>query len=65
MELLVNGKSFSTKSRDILSLIEELELNIDGMVVIHNETIIKKDQYQNFILSENDRLELLNFVSGG
>ena len=65
MELLVNGKSFSTKSRDVLSLIEELELNIDGMVVIHNETIIKKDQYQNFILSENDRLELLNFVSGG
>ena len=65
MKLLVNGKSFSTKSRDILSLIEELELNIDGMVVIHNETIIKKDQYQNFILSENDRLELLNFVSGG
>ena len=65
MELLVNGKSFSTKNRDILSLIEELELNIDGMVVIHNETIIKKDQYQNFILSENDRLELLNFVSGG
>ena len=65
MKLLVNGKSFSTKSRDILSLIEELELNIDGMVVIHNETIIKKDQYQNFILSENDKLELLNFVSGG
>ena len=65
MKLLVNGKSFSTKSRDVLSLIEELELNIDGMVVIHNETIIKKDQYQNFILSENDRLELLNFVSGG
>mgnify|MGYP000868738739 FL=1 len=65
MELLVNGKILSTKNRDILSLIEELELNIDGMVVIHNDNIIKKDKYQNLILNENDRLELLNFVSGG
>jgi thiamine biosynthesis protein ThiS len=65
MELLVNGKNLSTKNRDILSLIEELELNIDGMVVIHNDNIIKKDNYQNLILNENDRLELLNFVSGG
>ena len=65
MELLVNGKNLSTKIRDILSLIEELELNIDGMVVIHNDNIIKKDKYQNLILNENDRLELLNFVSGG
>ena len=65
MELLVNGKNLSTKNRDILSLIEELELNIDGMVVIHNVNIIKKDKYQNLILNENDRLELLNFVSGG
>ncbi len=65
MELLVNGKNLSTKNRDILSLIEELELNIDGMVVIHNDNITKKDKYQNLILNENDRLELLNFVSGG
>ena len=65
MELLVNGKNLSTKNRDILSLIEELELNIDGMVVIHNDNIIKKDNYQNLILNENDRLELLKFVSGG
>ena len=65
MDLLVNGKNLSTKNRDILSLIEELELNIDGMVVIHNDNIIKKDKYQNLILNENDRLELLNFVSGG
>lgn len=65
MELLVNGKTLSTKNRDILNLIEELELNIEGMVVIHNETIIKKNEYQNIILNENDRLELLNFVSGG
>ena len=57
MELLVNGKNLSTKNRDILSLIEELELNIDGMVVIHNDNIIKKDNYQNLILNENDRLE--------
>ena len=65
MELLVNGKNLYNKNRDILSLIEELELNIDGMVVIHNDNIIKKDKYQNLILNENDRLELLNFVSGG
>ena len=65
MELLKKEKNLSTKNRDILSLIEELELNIDGMVVIHNDNIIKKDNYQNLILNENDRLELLNFVSGG
>lgn len=65
MELLVNGKKLSIKNKDILGLIEELELDIEGMVVIHNDNIIKKDKYQNLILNENDRLELLNFVSGG
>ncbi len=65
MELLVNGKKLSIKNKDILGLIKELELDIEGMVVIHNDNIIKKDKYKNLILNENDRLELLNFVSGG
>lgn len=65
MELNINGKKVTTKNNDIFSLVAELSLNLEGLVVLHNDNIIKKDHYKEIILLENDKVELLNFVSGG
>jgi len=65
MEILLNGKNQKIQNRDIFGLIRELNLSIEGLVIIHNDDVIKKDEYKNLVLNENDRVELLNFVSGG
>lgn len=65
MEILLNGKSKKIQSKDILSLVEELELVLEGLVILHNEEVIKKNDYERIKILENDKIELLNFVSGG
>ena len=65
MEILLNGKTKKVENRDLFSLIDELNLSIEGLVVLHNDEIIKKEEYKTLTLEENDNLELLNFVSGG
>lgn len=65
MEILLNGKTKKIENRDLFSLIDELNLSIEGLVVLHNDEIIKKEEYKTLTLEENDNLELLNFVSGG
>ncbi len=65
MEILLNGKSKKIHSKDILSLVEELELGLEGLVILHNEQVVKKNDYEKINILENDKVELLNFVSGG
>jgi len=65
MEILLNGKNQKIQNKDIFGLIRELNLSIEGLVIIHNDDVIKKEEYKNLVLNENDRVELLNFVSGG
>jgi len=67
MEILLNGKSKKIQSKDILSLVEELELGLglEGLVILHNEQVIRKNDYEKINISANDKIELLNFVSGG
>lgn len=65
MEILLNGKNQKIQNKDIFGLIRELNLSIEGLVIIHNDDVIKKYEYKNLVLNENDRVELLNFVSGG
>lgn len=65
MEILLNGKSKKIAKAELLTLVEELSLSLEGLVVLHNDIIIKKENYENIVIKENDKLELLNFVSGG
>lgn len=65
MEILLNGKTKKIAKAELLTLVEELSLSLEGLVVLHNDIIIKKENYENIVIKENDKLELLNFVSGG
>ena len=66
MLITVNGKQENLEIElNILEYIKTKGLNPDAVIVEYNQDILKKEQWQNFVLKENDNLEILRFVGGG
>ncbi|MBN1469653.1 MAG: sulfur carrier protein ThiS [Fusobacteriaceae bacterium] len=65
MTIFLNGKEKTIYSHELISLIKELELELESLVTILNEKVIPKNEYRSISLKENDKVEILNFVSGG
>ena len=66
MKCIINGDLFTFEQEDsITSILESLELDPQRVVVEHNQSLIKQDDFDNQIVREYDRLELLEFVGGG
>ncbi len=63
MKLLVNGKILETEAKTVQDLLDEL--NEEVMAVAVNMSVVKKENWNNFKLSEDDKIELLEFVGGG
>ena len=62
----INGEDKSIpQNSSILKLIELLKVNKDRVVIELNKNIVKKDQFDSILLSENDQLEIVTFVGGG
>ena len=62
----VNGKDITFKENTtLLDLLDKYELKKDRVVIEINLEIIDKDMYKDYILKENDVIELINFVGGG
>ena len=66
INLIVNGeqKEFNENST-LQAVISELKIEDKVMAAAVNMEIVKKDQWNNHILRDNDKLELLQFVGGG
>lgn len=65
MNVIINGKNETITTTNLRELLAEKNLEINGLVVLLNDNIIKKDNYHSVFLKEEDSLEILNFVSGG
>lgn len=65
MKIILNGISFSTQSDSIYGLITEKGLNPSTVVVEYNGRVLKKEFWKEQRMSENDSIEILNFVGGG
>ncbi|WHH60696.1 sulfur carrier protein ThiS [Petroclostridium sp. X23] len=66
MEITLNGKKeVLDKEMTLLELIEYKGLNPISVVVEYNANIVKKEEWDNISLKENDTLEVLRFVGGG
>ncbi len=65
MKVTINGRFESIQACTIEALILQKGLNTEGLVVEHNERIVKQGQWSDVQLEEGDSLELLNFVGGG
>ncbi|SJZ63706.1 thiamine biosynthesis protein ThiS [Cetobacterium ceti] len=65
MKFYLNGELTPlTNSLTISTLCKNLEINLDGTVILLNDDILQKNQYY-FPIKENDKVEILRFVSGG
>ena len=66
MTLIINGetKEFSDNST-LQNIITNLQIEDKVMAAAVNMTIVKKDDWNNFIPKNGDKIELLQFVGGG
>jgi len=66
MKLIVNGheKEFDENIR-LSQVLEKLELVGKVMAAAVNMEIVKQDTWENYVLKDGDKLELLDFVGGG
>ena len=66
MKIIINGE---TKEFDEKTTLEEVlkELSLEGKVMAAavNMEIVKQDAWGKYILKDEDKLELLDFVGGG
>ncbi len=66
MTLIINGetKEFSDNST-LQNIITNLQIEDKVMATAVNMNIVKKDDWNNFIPKDDDKIELLQFVGGG
>jgi thiamine biosynthesis protein ThiS len=67
MKIELNGNEYIVEQNGITiqKLIDELNLNIKSTAVAVNKTIISKSSYAEFILKENDKIDMVTIAPGG
>ena len=66
MNIIINGNIKEFKNQVTLgNVLEQLSLVGKVMAAAVNMDIVKQDKWDEYILQENDKVELLDFVGGG
>lgn len=65
MRVQVNGELREVEARTILTLVEELGLDVRKVAVERNLEIVPRSLHGSTALAEGDRIELVQFVGGG
>ncbi|MDX2433749.1 MAG: sulfur carrier protein ThiS [Desulfobacterales bacterium] len=66
MKITCNGETKEiTPNTTLLSFIRDMNLNPDTVVAECDGRIVKREEYDNLVLSEETVLELIRFVGGG
>ncbi len=62
----INGRKMNfSKSITIANLLLNLNISIEKVVVEVDGEIISRDEFNSFILNENNSIEVISFVGGG
>ncbi|WP_028856487.1 sulfur carrier protein ThiS [Psychrilyobacter atlanticus] len=65
MEITLNGEVKKVEAENIHDLVKSLGLDSDGVVILHNDEVVKKNLWSRSNLNLRDSVEVLYFVSGG
>ncbi|RDU72894.1 thiamine biosynthesis protein ThiS [Helicobacter aurati] len=66
MELIINGETQSFHENiSVSELLKELNVEERIVAISLNSDVVRKGTWEQIILQNNDRLELLQFMSGG
>ncbi len=66
MNILLNGEEEEIDgSIDVQSFLNEELEDLNGIVVVYNDKVLKREVWAGTFLKDGDDLEVLQFVSGG
>lgn len=66
MTVIVNGEARDiSENTNLVRLLEILELASARVAVELNQNVIRRAEWENTVLRENDRIEIVHFVGGG
>ncbi len=66
MKIWVNGREFDVRSGMVLSqLLKELDIEGRGIAVEIDREIVPRSQYEDYVLREGNRIEIVQMVGGG
>lgn len=66
MNITLNGDSLNLPNGiSILALIVLKKLKPEKIVIEYNFNILSKDEWENTVIKENDKIEIISFVVGG
>jgi sulfur carrier protein len=66
MRVIINGAEQDVEDGLSLSeLLKKLELSSARIAVELNLEVVRKTEWSNIMLKENDKLEIIHFVGGG
>nr|WP_026176660.1 sulfur carrier protein ThiS [Desulfurispora thermophila] len=66
MKVQLNGREFDLPAGlNLQQLIEQKGYNPATIIVEHNYNLVKREQWAEVVLQENDHIEILRFVGGG
>lgn len=62
----VNGKVVEFQNnKTVLDLLNDYNLNKNRVVVEINLEILENEKYENYVLKEQDVIEIISFIGGG
>ena len=65
MKLVINGMEKTIECEKISELLNALGLNKDAVAVELNKNIVHRQNFDNALLKNNDKLEIVTVVGGG
>ena len=66
LKIILNGKDyFIYGEKNINELINDLNLKNKSFALAVNGEVIKKEQYEDFIIMPNSKIEIISAVGGG
>ncbi|KAF0183669.1 MAG: hypothetical protein FD164_642 [Nitrospirae bacterium] len=65
MKLMINGEPHETGQTTVSGLLAELAIQPERVAVEVNHAIIRRIEFDSFLLNDGDAVEIVNFVGGG
>ncbi|MCV3377642.1 sulfur carrier protein ThiS [Campylobacter sp. IFREMER_LSEM_CL2194] len=63
--MIINGQKLELKELRFMDYVKKKQLKIEFIALELNGEIIPRDKFENLILKENDKVEIVTFVGGG
>lgn len=66
MYIVLNGKKFSIKEKDTITmLLKKIDVKSSKVAIEVNKVVIPKEKYRYFKFKNKDKVEVVTFIGGG